>query len=123
MTEKVERMLAAILSVDDEGPVLDVPDEQRIKFRVGINLGDIIIDGDDIQGDGVNIAARLEQIAEPGGIVLSGRAFDHAKNKVDVGFEADRRSASLTQSSRMKNWRTPHAIAPRRAPPAALPKR
>jgi adenylate cyclase len=61
-------------------------DDQRIQFRVGVNLGDIIIEDDDIYGDGVNIAARLEGLAEPGGIVISGTAFDHAKNKVKAGF-------------------------------------
>lgn len=64
----------------------DVADDQRIRFRVGVNLGDIIIEGDDIYGDGVNIAARLEGLAGPGGIVVSGTAFDHAKNKAQAGF-------------------------------------
>ena len=49
----------------------DVPEERRIDFRIGVNLGDIIIDGDDIFGDGVNVAARLQEIAEPGGICIS----------------------------------------------------
>lgn len=59
---------------------------RQIRFRIGVNLGDIIVEGDDIYGDGVNIAARLEGIAEPGGICISGTAFDHAAHKVDVGF-------------------------------------
>ena len=63
-----------------------VAEGQRIRFRIGINLGDVIIEGDDIYGDGVNIAARLEGLAEPGGIVVSGTALDHAKNKVEAGF-------------------------------------
>src|SRR4029079_15707911 len=58
----------------------------RICFRIGVNLGDVIVDGSDIYGDGVNIAARLEAMAEPGGICVSGTAFDHAVNKVEVGF-------------------------------------
>jgi adenylate cyclase len=49
----------------------DVPEDKRITFRIGLNLGDVIIDGDDIYGDGVNIAARLEALAEPGGICIS----------------------------------------------------
>ena len=65
---------------------LDVPIERRIEFRIGINIGDVIVDGDDIYGDGVNIAARLEAMAEPGGICISGTAFDHALHKADVGF-------------------------------------
>ncbi|HSA82676.1 MAG TPA: tetratricopeptide repeat protein [Geminicoccaceae bacterium] len=63
-----------------------VADDRRIRFRVGVNLGDVIIEDDDIYGDGVNIAARLEGLAEPGGIVISGTAFDHARNKAQAGF-------------------------------------
>ncbi len=59
---------------------------RQIRFRIGVNLGDVIVEGDDIYGDGVNIAARLEAIAEPGGVCISGTAFDHAVHKVDVGF-------------------------------------
>lgn len=63
------------------------PTEARpLLFRIGVNLGDVIVDGHDIYGDGVNIAARLEAMAEPGGICISGTAFDHAVHKVDVGF-------------------------------------
>jgi len=61
---------------------------RRIQLRIGINLGDIIVEGDDIYGDGVNIAARLESLADPGGICVSGTAFDHATHKVGVGFES-----------------------------------
>ena len=64
----------------------EVPEAKRIRFRIGINLGDVIVEDDDIYGDGVNIAARLEGLAEPGGICISGTAFDHAVHKVDVGF-------------------------------------
>ena len=63
-----------------------VPEDRRIAFRVGVNLGDIIFDGDDIYGDGVNIAARLEALAEPGGVCISGTAYEHLKAKVDVGY-------------------------------------
>ncbi|HKG72742.1 MAG TPA: tetratricopeptide repeat protein [Aestuariivirgaceae bacterium] len=63
-----------------------VPEAQHIRFRIGVNLGDIIVEDDDIHGDGVNIAARLEALAEPGGICISGMAFDHARHKADVGF-------------------------------------
>jgi adenylate cyclase len=63
-----------------------VAHEKRIEFRVGINVGDIIIDGGDIYGDGVNVAARLEAVAEPGGICVSGRVFEDTQRKVDVTF-------------------------------------
>jgi TolB-like protein len=62
-------------------------EDKRFKFRIGINLGDVIVEGDDIHGDGVNIAARLEGKAEPGGIYLSGDAYRQAKGKVEVDFE------------------------------------
>ncbi len=62
-------------------------EDKRFKFRIGINLGDVIVEGDDIHGDGVNIAARLEGEAEPGGICLSGDAYRQAKGKVEVDFE------------------------------------
>jgi len=65
----------------------DVPREMRIEFRVGINVGDIIIDGDDIHGDGVNIAARLEGIAEPGGICISETSYHQVRDKLDYRFE------------------------------------
>src|SRR4051812_6236278 len=64
----------------------DVPQERRMLFRIGINLGDILIEGDDILGDGVNVAARLEGIAEPGGICLSGAAYDQVREKIKLEF-------------------------------------
>ena len=65
----------------------DVPEPKRITFRMGINLGDIIIDGDDIHGDGVNVAARLEGLAEPNGICVSRVVRDQVRDKVPFGFE------------------------------------
>src|SRR5438034_6395856 len=65
----------------------DVPQDQRMEFRIGIHLGDIIIDDDDIFGDGVNIAARLEGIAEPGGVCISDDAQRQIRGKVDIAFE------------------------------------
>jgi adenylate cyclase len=61
--------------------------ESAIQFRVGINLGDVIVDGDDIYGDGVNVAARLESLAQPGGIAVSQSVRDHVGNRLDVTFE------------------------------------
>ena len=60
----------------------EVADERRIRFRIGINLGDVIADGDDIFGDGVNVAARLEALAEPGGICVSGVVRDQIRDKL-----------------------------------------
>jgi len=75
-----------------------VPQAERIELRVGINVGDIIIDGDDIHGDGVNVAARLEALAEPGGICVSDRVREDVRGKVDVPFE-DGVSTSLRTST------------------------
>ena len=66
---------------------LDVAADRRIEFRVGVNLGDIIVQDNDIFGDGVNIAARLEHLADPGGICVSNAVRDQVLEKVDVGFE------------------------------------
>src|SRR5207302_5741830 len=63
-----------------------VPIDRRMLFRIGINLGDILIEGDDILGDGVNVAARLEGIAEPGGICISASAYEQIRGKVAVEF-------------------------------------
>jgi adenylate cyclase len=65
----------------------DVPADKRIVLRIGINLGDVVIDGDDIQGDGVNVAARLESMAAPGGICVSGMVYEEVRDRMDVPFE------------------------------------
>jgi adenylate cyclase len=65
----------------------EVPDERRIRFRIGINLGDVIADGDDIFGDGVNVAARLEALAEPGGICVSRVVRDQVRDRLEYTFE------------------------------------
>src|SRR6266446_428316 len=64
-----------------------VPEDHRIELRVGVNLGDVIVEGEDIFGDGVNVAARLESIAKPGGITISGSVRDHVGNRLDLAFE------------------------------------
>jgi TolB-like protein/class 3 adenylate cyclase/Flp pilus assembly protein TadD len=63
-----------------------LPARQRLAFRIGINLGDVIVEGDDIHGDGVNISDRLQTLAEPGGIAISGTAYDQVEAKLDVGY-------------------------------------
>src|SRR5437016_3897763 len=64
-----------------------VPQDHRIEFRMGVNVGDVIVQGEDIFGDGVNVAARLESIATPGGIMISGSVHDHIGNRLDLAFE------------------------------------
>jgi TolB-like protein len=65
----------------------DVPQEKRIEFRMGINIGDVIIDGTDMWGDGVNVAARLEALSDPGGICVSGRVQEDVLGRLDIAFE------------------------------------
>ncbi len=65
----------------------ELPENRRMEFRIGINLGDVIEDGEQILGDGVNIAARLESLSEAGGICISGTAYDQIKNKLTLGYE------------------------------------
>ena len=64
----------------------DEPQARRLVFRMGVHMGDVIVESDDILGDGVNVAARLEGIAKPGGVALSGRVVDDVENKLDLDF-------------------------------------
>jgi len=64
----------------------ELSEDHRMEFRIGVNLGDVVEDGDTIYGDGVNIAARLESLSEAGGICISGTAFDQVKNKLNLGY-------------------------------------
>jgi adenylate cyclase len=65
----------------------DLPENRKMQFRIGINLGDVIEEGDRIYGDGVNIASRLEALAEPGGMCISKTAFDHIESKLPLGYQ------------------------------------
>ncbi|WP_192258260.1 adenylate/guanylate cyclase domain-containing protein [Mesorhizobium caraganae] len=79
----------------------ETPEEERIRFRIGVNLGDVVCEEDgDLYGDGVNIAARLESIADPGTVVVSGTAYDHLQGKLDCGF-------TLLGDLRLKNIERP----------------
>src|SRR5262249_12765824 len=62
-------------------------EDKRVAFRIGVNLGDVIAEGGDIYGDGVNVAARLEALAEPGGICISGTVWDHIRDRLPYSFE------------------------------------
>lgn len=76
-----------------------VPETRRIVFRIGINIGDIIVEDGDIYGDGVNIAARLEGLCAPGGVLLSGHAYEQVKGKLDLDFETlgERRMKNIAE--------------------------
>ncbi len=64
-----------------------LPEPRRMRFRIGIHLGDVMVEGDDVYGDGVNIAARLQELAEPGGILISGPVYEQVHNKLSIGFD------------------------------------
>src|SRR5712692_5951848 len=108
----------------------NIPPEQRMEFRIGVNLGDVMVDGEQIYGDGVNVAARLESLADPGGICISRTVHDQIKNKLALGYEdlgeqsvkniaepvrvfrvmleggaATRTTAKATERSLRKHWR------------------
>ena len=82
-----------------------VPQTKRIEFRIGIHLGDIIVDENDIFGDGVNIAARLEGIAEPGGVCISDDAQRQIRGKVDIAFEDMGLQSLKNIAEPMRAWR------------------
>lgn len=64
-----------------------LPEPRRMLFRIGVNLGDVMVDGGDLFGGGVNIAARLQELAEPGGVLVSGSVFEQVRNKLSLGFD------------------------------------
>jgi TolB-like protein len=84
------------------GDQADAPDDRRITFRMGINLGDVVVDGDDLLGDGVNVAARLQQLCEPGGILVSGTAFDQLQGRITtpIDFIGEHRLKNISRPVR-----------------------
>ena len=99
----------------------ELPAHQLIQFRVGVNVGDIIIDGDDIHGDGVNVAARLEALAEPGAICVSGGAWDQVRGKITVSADdlGEKRLKNIERPIRV--YRISPETAPSERPALALP--
>jgi len=77
-----------------------LPEEQRIALRIGVNLGDVIIEGEDIHGDGVNVAARLEALAEPGGVLISRTVRDHVQDSCPIGSRISASDGSRTSRAR-----------------------
>jgi TolB-like protein/class 3 adenylate cyclase len=103
----------------------EIPQETRIEFRIGINVGDVIIDGGDIFGDGVNVAVRLEGIAEPGGICVSARVQEYAQGQLDIHFEdaGEQQLKNIAQPVRVYRLRL-HDLEPSgNARPTAQPRR
>jgi adenylate cyclase len=81
-------------------------EDERLQFRIGVNLGDVIVVGDDIFGDGVNIAARLEGLAEPGGICISGKVYEEVRNKLPITFEdmGEHELKNIAKPVRVYHW-------------------
>lgn len=106
----------------------DIPAERQITFRIGVNLGDIVIQGDDILGDGVNIASRLEALAEPGGLCISQRVFEEVQDRLDMVFRdlGKRELKNIRRPVHCWGWspgekaRAPHRRAAEVAKEAAL---
>jgi len=90
---------AAEIQTELQARNLSIPDERRMEFRIGINLGDVMVEGDDIFGEGVNVAARLQELATPGGISVAGTVFDQVRNKLTLGyvFEGERSVKNITE--------------------------
>ncbi len=82
-----------------------LPPERRMEFRIGINLGDVMVEGEQIYGDGVNVAARLESLADPGGICISGTVHEQISNKLALGYDdlGEQRVKNIAQPVRV--WR------------------
>ena len=85
VVEAVQCAIEIQQEISNQDP--EPPEAQRMRFRIGINLGDVMVEDSDIYGDGVNIAARLQELAEPGGIVVSSTVYDQVHNKLSVGFD------------------------------------
>jgi TolB-like protein/class 3 adenylate cyclase len=101
------------------------PEAKRIVYRIGVNLGDVLIEGDDILGDGVNIAARLEGICEPGGVLISGAAYDHVRGRIDANFVdlGEKQLKNIARPVRVYAVATGSEMSTAPAPPAAEPNR
>jgi adenylate cyclase len=102
----------------------EVPDDRRIVFRIGINLGDIIVEDDDLFGDGVNVAARLQEIAPPGGICISSRVHEDVRDRLDAAFEegGSRTLKNIARPVQVWRWQPGTAVGSRPEPePTALP--
>jgi adenylate cyclase len=104
-----------------------VPDDRRMLLRVGINIGEVVVDGDDIHGDGVNVAARLETLCEPGGVALSGSVHEQVQGKLEAHFEdaGEHEVKNITRPIRVWRWSETATLelltTPETAEPLPLP--
>ena len=92
-----------------------VPDQRRLVYRIGVSLGDVLVEGEDLVGDGVNIAARLEGIAEPGGVCVSGSAYEHVRGRVEAEFVdlGEKALKNIARPVRVFAVKTGAVVAPR----------
>jgi TolB-like protein/class 3 adenylate cyclase/cytochrome c-type biogenesis protein CcmH/NrfG len=113
-----------------ERRMAELPEARRLLFRIGVHLGDVLVEGDRILGDGVNVAARLESLAEPGGICISGTAFDQVEGKLDLTFENTGEQAVKNIPKPVRTYRIgmrptargPRALRARRGVPRRVPR-
>jgi adenylate cyclase len=100
-----------------------VPESQRIEWRIGINLGDVIVEGDDLYGDGVNIAARIEALADPGGVFVSNTVHDQVRDRLPLVFDdlGEHRAKNIARPLRVYRVRDALASAAAKGSAAALP--
>ena len=108
----------------------ELPAQRKMEFRIGINLGDVVVEGERLYGDGVNIAARLESLADPGGICLSGTVYEHVENKLTLTYEYLGEQAVKNIAKPVRVWRVQlepaaadHAIPRRGKVTSPLPRR
>ena len=100
----------------------DLPEDRRIRLRIGVNLGDVIVEGSDLYGDGVNIAARLEALADPGSVIVSRTVFNHVRGKVKLGFDdlGEQQLKNIAEPMRIYRLQ-PHGEAVMTRPTLTLP--
>ena len=122
--DSIDGAVRCAVKVQQQVPVYDgdQPPDRRIRFRIGINIGDVIADGTDLHGDGVNIAARLEAECPVGGICVSRSVRDHVHGRLDLRVRADRRAdaeehRTTSRSVRPATDRPPRPANPPRRPP------
>jgi class 3 adenylate cyclase len=96
--------------------------QRQVRFRIGVNLGDVMVQGADLLGDGVNVAARLQGAAEPGGICLSGSVYDQVRNKLSLSFESLGEKAFKNIPQPVRTFRVTGAAAPDDTPAPAAPE-
>jgi class 3 adenylate cyclase len=92
-----------------------IAEDRRVAFRIGINIGDIIVEGDDIFGDGVNVAARLQEIGAPGGICISSRVHDDVRDRLDIAFDdgGTQTLKNIARPVQVWRWQPGTAVWPR----------